>query len=367
MTTNYMNKLKTEIETFGDDDSYSIDDTLLLNHPLDSLDILAGYMSQDLAIRTIERFEKLFKKVLKKIFSTTYSSDTAREVILIQKRLGFILKYKSYAIKASSPLGYSVFIQNKGQGFSFQQHISHKTEVFHILDVQDGGYVFICDYDEWDKYFDEKSFRDWLEGKPDERYDRFRIYPEPGDLFPINKLGVVHTVVGCLLEEYATVSTDMVDRLFDQNKGSEIPDFFSRDYFQKMQKSIKFPENCRNVDINSGQTTFSKIEPLPIQGGIKLPLCHEPITASRYRFEPLKSGEPMVDDRCASCIYITQGKGQLFVGDKEEINRITPPSIEVSAGELLLIPHGTYYSFICEGSVPLELSEQKIPFDVAFV
>jgi len=38
-------------------------------------------------------------------------------------------------------------------------------------------------------------------------------------VFIISELGVVHTVMGCVLEEYATVSTDMVERLHDQNIG----------------------------------------------------------------------------------------------------------------------------------------------------
>ena len=40
------------------------------------------------------------------------------------------MKYKSYAVKAATPLGYSIFLQNQGQGFSFQQHLVHKLEGF---------------------------------------------------------------------------------------------------------------------------------------------------------------------------------------------------------------------------------------------
>jgi hypothetical protein len=75
----------------------------------------------------------------------------------------------------------------------------------------------------------------------------------------------------------------------------------------------------------------------------------------------------MKDDGCASSVYVTRGKGQLIVGNKEEVSRLTPPSIPVVAGDLILIPNGIYYGFACESSIPLELSEQKIPFEVAFI
>lgn len=365
MANEHIEKIKTEIARYGN--SSTINKSILFDHGLDSLNILVDYMSRDLPIEKIETYEKLSKDLLKWIFSRAFSSDTAREVIRIQKRIGFLLKYKSYAIKASNPLGYSIFIQNKGEGFSFQQHITHKTEVFHILEVLSGGYVFICDHKNWVKYYEEKAFSDWLSGKPDPKYEQFRIYPKPGDVFFINKLGIVHTVIGCVLEEYATVSTDMVDRLFDQNAGRKIPSFFNREYSRERLKSIKFPSGSRHVNIDFNQKTTSEIKPLTIPGGTKLPISENPIFASRYTIEPAKTTEPIYDSQCASCIYFTQGNGRLIVGNKNELDRLTPPSIPVSSGDLILIPNGIYYAFTCEGSTPLELSEQKAPFHVAFV
>lgn len=364
-----MEKIKSAIEKFGRGDLNSIDKSNLIDHGIDSLNILAEHLLQDLPIDAVERFEQLFKVILKGIFSRKISGADIREVIAIQQRLGFLLKYKSYAIKASNPLGYSVFFQNKGEGFSFQQHIVHKTEIFHILEVLNGGYVFICDYKDWLANYEESAFKDWLAGNPDTRYERFRIYPQPGDVFSINKLGVVHTVIGCVLEEYATVSTDMVDRLFDQNAGKKIPSYFNRDYARGILKSLKFPAASRrvNIDADSPQIPDPGITPLPIPGGVRSILSESAIIASRYAFEPAKTSQRFHDSRCASCLYFTQGKGQLMVGNEEEMNRLTPPSLQVSQGDLLIIPNGVYYAFAAEGSSPLELSEQKIPLDVAFV
>jgi mannose-6-phosphate isomerase-like protein (cupin superfamily) len=364
-----MKHIKNAIEKFGFNESASIDNASLADHAIDSVNILTDYLVQDLPINTVERFEQLFKDMLKAIFSRKIATSELREIITIQQRLGFILKYKSYAIKASNPLGYSVFIQNKGEGFSFQQHILHKTEVFHILEVLDGGYVFLCDYKDWLESYEEKAFADWLAGNPDKRYERFRIYPKPGDVFSINKLGVVHTVIGCLLEEYATVSTDMVDRLFDQNAGKKIPTYFNRRYALDKLQSIKFPVSSRHVNFDTGsqQEPITQIMPIPITGGTRSILSENTIIASRYTFEPSKVSERFYDEHCASCLYFTRGKGQLILGNEEEVNRLTPPTVQVNQGDLLIIPNGVYYAFAAEDSGFLELSEQKIPLDVAFV
>lgn len=362
-------EINTVIERLGRGDSNSIDKSSLINQGIDSLNTLSDYLQQDLPIDTVERLERLFKDILKGIFSQRISGAAIIEVITIQKRLGFLFKYKSYAIKASNPSGYSIFIQAKGEGFSFQQHIVHKTEVFHILEVLNGGYVFICDYKDWLENYEERAFADWLSGNPDKRYERFRIYPKPGDVFSINKLGVVHTVIGCVLEEYATVSTDMVQRLFDQNAGKKIPSYFSRDYAQGILKQLKFPAASRhvNIDTNSQREPISEIMPLQIPGGSRSILSEGAIIASRYTFEPTMMSERLHDKRCASCLYFTKGKGHLIVGNEDEMNRLTPPSIQVSQGDLLVIPNGIYHAFVAEGSFPLELSEQKIPLDVAFI
>ena len=99
-----------------------------------------------------------------------------------------------------------------------------RRKIFYILDVLPGGYVFICDVDEWRRI-------DRLRRLPGlvERRARCAVRSgsglprNPGDVIAIDRLNVVHTVIGCVLAEFATVSTDMVDRLHDQNEGRPIP------------------------------------------------------------------------------------------------------------------------------------------------
>ena len=84
--------------------------------------------------------------------------------------------------------------------------MTHKTEIFYILDVQPGGFVFLCDFADWQRIYRRDTFLAWLNGARDERYERFKFVPRPGDVVVIDRLNVVHSVVGCVLAEFATVS-----------------------------------------------------------------------------------------------------------------------------------------------------------------
>jgi hypothetical protein len=331
-----------------------------------ALPVLAEHLSTDLPIETLEKFEALLKRVLRSNLSGAISGEIARQIALFQKRVGFLFKYKSYTIKAASPLGYSVFTHNPREGFSFQRHVTHKTEAFHILEVMPGGYVFICDYDEWVKLYDEESFAAWVAGRSDARYDRFRFDPLPGDLFIINELGVVHSVIGCALEEYATVSTDMVDRLHDQNAGRSVPPHFNRAYAGERLGKISYPSASRLVRAGS-EPEVSEIAPVEIRGGRMVKLARTAVKATRYVIERAKASDMFYDPARAASIHVTAGRGQVILGELEEVRRLSPPAIEVAAGDLLMIPAGAHYGFVSEGGDELTLSEHKIPFDVAFI
>src|SRR5204862_2595630 len=187
-----------------------------------TLESLVEHLRADSPIDVLEQFERKLKERLSVELAAPITGDRIREVASFQAHLGFLLKYKSYAVKAASPLGYSVFLQRRGEGFSFQRHITHKTEIFYILDVLPGGFVFLCDFDDWKRIYNRDSFLAWMNGAPDSRYERFRFVPEPGDVIVIDKVSVVHSVVGCVLADFATVSTDMVNRLHDQSEGRPI-------------------------------------------------------------------------------------------------------------------------------------------------
>lgn len=114
------------------------------------LDILAEKISKDLPIQEVEKLELEYKKTIKHLVGTFPNDhEAAYAIALSQKRIGLIKKYKSYGVKLSTPLGYSIFLLNPGQGFSFQNHIDSKVELFLTLKVNKGGYIYISEYKKW--------------------------------------------------------------------------------------------------------------------------------------------------------------------------------------------------------------------------
>jgi hypothetical protein len=281
------------------------------------LPVLGELLREDLPIAQTERLEAILKTVLLDAFQKPMPGADARRVALFQKNLGFLLKYKSYAIKAATPLGYSIFLQNEREGFSFQRHIVHKLEVFHILGVKPGGYVFLCGSEHWDRVYQPQAFARWLDGEPNADYDPYRYEPRPGDVFVISELGVVHTVVGCVLEEFATVSTDMVERLHDQNAGKPIPAVFNRANAEATMRSLEAPPTSRLVS-GTEHRHFHKIAPEWVSGGEQILLCDSFLRAARYRIGPKGETGDQQDAGRATSLRIFRGHGNIRIADDGE-------------------------------------------------
>ena len=337
----------------------------ITRHGLDVLPVLAEFLREDLPIGQTEQLEAILKAVLLNAFKTAVSGPDARRIAAFQKGLGFILKYKSYAIKAASPLGYSIFLQNQREGFSFQRHTVHKLEVFHILGVKPGGYVFLCGSEHWDRVYQPEPFARWLDGEPNPAYDPYRFEPRAGDVFVISELGVVHTVIGCVIEEYATVSTDMVERLHDQNSGKPIPPNFNRANAEVTLRALEAPPASRIVSGNEHRS-FHKVPPQWVPGGERILLCDSFVRAARYRIGPKMETATLQDDQRATSLRIFGGQGSLLMSDPSESGK-SQPRVEFGPGDLFLIPPGIHYSLSNESSGYLEYSEHAIAPGVAFI
>ncbi|HVP47689.1 MAG TPA: hypothetical protein VMT32_13940 [Bryobacteraceae bacterium] len=330
-----------------------------------SLPVLVEFLHQDLPIEQTERLEVLLKAVLGRALTSQLCGEEAREVARFQKELGFVLKYKSYAVKASTPLGYSIFVQNEREGFSFQRHIVHKLEVFHILSVKPGGYIFLCDFEDWKRVYEKESFERWLAGEINPTYKRYKFVPKPGDVFVISELGVVHTVVGCVLEEYATVSTDMVDRLHDQNAGKKIPAHFTRAFTDAALREIATPSHNRLVR-GFGERNMETIQAEPVPGGERFLLCDSFVRAARYVIRPQSETALERDDERAILLRISRGHGSAAIADATELGD-SLPRVEFGQGDLLLIPPRIHFAVRNEDDGYLEYSEHRIAPGVAFI
>lgn len=337
--------------------------------PFVALALAERHAHTDSDIVKAERIESIIKLVINDILSRPVSGETGRQLAAFQQRLGFLFKYKSYTIKCSTLLGYSIFLHNASEGFSFQRHITHKTEAFHILEVKKGGYVFICEYDDWQKIYDKTSFDAWLSGEQNEKYNQYKYEPQPGDFIVVDKLGTVHSVVGCVLEEYATISTDMVDRLHDQNEGKQIPSYFERQYALEQLRTVSVPNRTRHVALENGSNNAREVEIVPekIRGGSRTVLLDSFLTASLYQVEPRSQTEFLGSDGQASVMFVSAGSGHLLLGDSSEISSMTAPSVPISRGETVLVAPGLNYGFSNEGSEPLKISEQRIHPEVSLL
>ncbi len=191
----------------------------------DALPVIASYLKRPMKMDRIERIEAVFKRYLHLAFQTNLSAGDARSIAEVTKKVGFILKFKPYGVKCATPLGYSLFFLRPGMGFSFQRHLTRKTELFHMLKILERGQVYLSTSEAWNAVYDKDAFNRWLAGTPDARYEKYSVKPNPGDVYLVTELETVHSVLGCVLEEYATVSVDMVDRLHDQNTGRDDVDF----------------------------------------------------------------------------------------------------------------------------------------------
>ena len=332
---------------------------------LSSLPALVEFLHEDLPIERTERLEGLVKEILRTALTRHLSGEQARYIAGFQQELGFVPKYKSYAIKASTPVGYSVFLQNEREGFSFQRHITHKLEVFHILRVMPGGYVFLCDFDQWNKMYERRSFDRWLAGESNSTYERYKFVPTTGDVFVISELGVVHTVIGCVLEEYATVSTDMVVRLHDQNAGKKVPSHFNRAYTNAALHAIEMPSQNRLVK-GFGEHNVEMIRAEAVQGGDRFLLCDSFVRAARYVIRAGAETAVERDDNRAILLRFSRGRGSAVIADASELGN-SMPRVPFGRGDLLLIPPGIHFAVRNEDNDYLEYSEHRIAPGVAFI
>ena len=360
-------ELASRIDRFSKDPGDGTPPAAIVESGLEVLPVVRDLLSADMPLEEAERLEMIAKAVLRKSMSAGTSGAVARQIALFQKELGFIFKFKPYAVKASVPLGYSIFLQNPAEGFSFQQHIAHKVEVFHVLEAKPGGYVFLCSLSDWKSHYDPCSFPRWLEGEPHHFFDRCKFTPRPGDVFIISALATVHTVIGCVLEEFATISTDMVDRLHDQNAGKSIPTHFNREYAEKQLETLALPENNRVVDMFSRNGGIRSLPPASVPGGTETVLTDSFLRASHRTVEPCYESAMEKDPGRATFVRVHAGEGRIFIAAEDELDRPGRTSIPLAAGDLFMIPPGIHYGFKNETGDPLTCSEHRIEPEKAFI
>jgi hypothetical protein len=337
----------------------------LTSQGIELLPAISEYFRADVNIDKTEAVERVLKSILRDLFQRPQPGDISRRIALFQNSYRFEYKYKSYAVKAATPLGYSIFLQEEAQGFSFQQHITHKTEVFHILATKPGALVFLCEFEDWRRHYEPQRFEKWSSGAKDDFFDQHTYRPRAGDVFIISELGVVHTVMGCVLEEFATVSTDMVKRLHDQNLGCPIPPHFTRQYAEREMRGLNLPGENNLVDRHTW-----KSKPIPTvrcEGGFETVLTDSFVRASHRAVEVNAKTELQQCRGVAVIVRIFSGQGTLWLLDDSELGSPEQGAIPVATGDVFLLAPNSWYGFKNDGLERLQFSEQQIPPEVAFV
>lgn len=166
-------------------------------------------------IETVERIEALAHSLWDDLLTpgSTSSATDASAFLAFFRELGFCYKYKPYGVKIATPFGYSLFDLHDGQGFSFQIHVEPKLEGFHILHAKSDAVVYLSTVTEWHDFGEPWARSFFGAGTPADNAAIWR--PDPGDTVDILETETVHSVLGCVLEEYAGCSVDAVERLYD--------------------------------------------------------------------------------------------------------------------------------------------------------
>jgi uncharacterized RmlC-like cupin family protein len=177
-------------------------------------------------------------------------------------------------------------------------------------------------------------------------------------------------VIGCTLAEFATVSTDMVDRLHDQNEKRPVPAEFTRPLTEGRLRGLAWPDVSHRVITGPGGTTEYSRRAIPsetVTGGIRTVLDEGVVSACTYRLDAGAASGISVDRVRATSLHVVRGSGRLVLGEASEVARPSPPTLAARAGDLFFVAPGAYYGFINDDGEPLTVAEHRIPADVAFV
>ena len=327
----------------------------------EALPIIGPFIRRDLQIEQTEAIEDVLKAYLTPALRQTAGADN-RLLADWSREMGFVLKHKPYGVKCAVPLGYSIFFLKPGQGFSFQRHLTRKVEVFHILEPLARAKAFLSSSAQWESTYDATRFGQWLSGSPDPAFDRFSRTPQAGDVMHVSELGVVHSILGCVLEEFATVSVDLVDRLHDQNSRAPVTDYPPRAEVEGWLKNL--PTHLPTVAYDTLEH-----EPKPLAQSVSddhlSTVLRDSDALMAEKFQVNAGGRLVldVDAQRPRALCLLGGHSDLYVRGRDESASADVAAIPLGPGDVTLIAPGAAAELRAHDR--LSLSSQRVDPEVA--
>jgi hypothetical protein len=323
---------------------------------------LVASLGRDQSIASAESTEDQLKRHVRRLISSGPGSAGYSIAATALADVGLIPKFKSYAIKAANPTGYSIFLQNPGKGFSFQLHPVPKFELFHILATRGFSRVFKMPHALWEEVFEPARIEAWIAGKEDPELDAYAVEPRPGDLFTVESVTDVHTVLGCLVEEFATNSTDLVLRLHDQNAGLQIPTNFSRSQMEEELEALPDVSPSRFWFLSDRGWANQEVQPRYTPGASHWEVQCGPLTAGWLHLEPEKSTQLSCPDGHLLFARIFAGSARIRFRERRDA---PGQGVEYHAGACFVLLPGESAVIEAKGTRELQLSLHRAPVDLA--
>jgi hypothetical protein len=126
-----------------------------------------------------------------------------------------------------------------------------------MLSVGPGAGVYLSSMEQWQAE-GLQAVEEWARSGWPIR-SRWAYVPRPGDVVEVSARDVVHTVLGCFVEEFASCSIDVVDRLFDQNQGRPVLIPGTHPSLPELLRSMEEPRMVRRAVLGNDGWLFHGI------------------------------------------------------------------------------------------------------------
>jgi hypothetical protein len=145
---------------------------------------LINQLHSEINYKDLEKAEVVYKQEL---ISLAKNKDY-QKLLDLSYKVGFLFKQKAYGVKCSLPTGYSLFLLNQNEGFSYQRHESFKIELFHFFRPDQTTFCYLAPYNKFLETSSKQNLEAFHVNKKG-AHDRHCIKPKTGDVVIVKNIG----------------------------------------------------------------------------------------------------------------------------------------------------------------------------------